>query len=149
MKLSGEVEKSVDNTEEPTGSDHCEEEEDEDETEAHLKQRRTQPLKPTEPSVSEAHSHSDSSTEEQLRKQRDQTTVRRTTVGVRKDLKRVETGGQRRKGCGVSGVTSPDDETLLSGNTSAFMDLLHEVTQNHGRWTRERWRQAHVNKQRR
>ncbi|XP_070821594.1 uncharacterized protein [Chaetodon trifascialis] len=44
---------------------------------------------------------------------------------------------------------SPDDETLLSGNEYAFMDLLHEVVQNNGRWTRERWKQTHVNKQRR
>lgn len=46
-----------------------------------------------------------------------------------------------------SGGTSPDDETLLSGNEYAFMDLLHEVVQNNGRWTRERWKQIHVNKQ--
>lgn len=48
-----------------------------------------------------------------------------------------------------SGGASPDDETLLSGNEYAFMDLLHEVVQNNGRWTRERWRQTHVNRQRR
>ncbi len=48
-----------------------------------------------------------------------------------------------------SGGASPDDETLLSGNEYAFMDLLHEVVQNNGRWTRERWRQTHANKQRR
>ncbi|CAK6959756.1 uncharacterized protein LOC122966053 isoform X3 [Scomber scombrus] len=41
---------------------------------------------------------------------------------------------------------SPDDETLLDGNEYAFMDLLHEVVQNNGRWTRDRWKQ--VNKQR-
>ncbi|XP_051278744.1 uncharacterized protein LOC127376143 [Dicentrarchus labrax] len=48
-----------------------------------------------------------------------------------------------------SGGASPDDETLLSGNEYAFMDLLHEVSQNNGRWTRDRWRQIHINKQRR
>ncbi|XP_034452196.1 uncharacterized protein LOC117768152 [Hippoglossus hippoglossus] len=48
-----------------------------------------------------------------------------------------------------SGGASPDDATLLYGNEYAFMDLLHEVAQNNGRWTRERWRQTHVNKQRR
>ncbi|GLD73123.1 probable leucine-rich repeat receptor-like protein kinase At1g35710 [Lates japonicus] len=48
-----------------------------------------------------------------------------------------------------SGGASPDDETLLHGNRYAFMDLLHEVVQNNGRWTRERWKQTHVNKQRR
>lgn len=45
-----------------------------------------------------------------------------------------------------SGETTPDDETLLSGNEYVFMDLLHEVVQNHGRWTRERWRQRHSSK---
>ncbi|XP_026176471.1 uncharacterized protein LOC113138349 isoform X3 [Mastacembelus armatus] len=47
---------------------------------------------------------------------------------------------------GPSGGASPDDETLLSGNEFAFMDLLHEVVQNNGRWTRERWKQIHVDK---
>ncbi|KAG7221253.1 hypothetical protein INR49_017394, partial [Caranx melampygus] len=41
-----------------------------------------------------------------------------------------------------SSGASPDDETLLRGNEYAFMDLLQEVSQNNGRWTRERWRQA-------
>lgn len=40
------------------------------------------------------------------------------------------------------GVT-PNDETLLSGNEYVFVDLLHEVVQNNGRWTRERWKQSH------
>ncbi|AWP07538.1 putative flocculation protein FLO11-like [Scophthalmus maximus] len=48
-----------------------------------------------------------------------------------------------------SGGASPDDATLLRGNEYAFMDLLHEVVQHHGRWTRQRWRQSHVNKPRR
>lgn len=43
------------------------------------------------------------------------------------------------------GVT-PNDETLLSGNEYVFVDLLHEVVQNKGRWTRERWRQTHTSK---
>lgn len=41
------------------------------------------------------------------------------------------------------GVT-PNDETLLSGNEYVFVDLLHEVVHNKGRWTRERWRQTHT-----
>lgn len=45
-----------------------------------------------------------------------------------------------------SGGVTPNDETLLSGNEYVFMDLLHEVTQNKGRWTRERWKQVHTNK---
>ncbi|XP_034397375.1 uncharacterized protein LOC117736269 isoform X2 [Cyclopterus lumpus] len=48
-----------------------------------------------------------------------------------------------------SGGASPDDATLLSGNEYAFMDLLHEVAQNNGRWTRDRWKRNEVNKQRR
>lgn len=47
-----------------------------------------------------------------------------------------------------SGGTSPNDETLLDGNEYVFMDLLHEVVQNHGRWTRDRWRQIHMKSQR-
>lgn len=47
------------------------------------------------------------------------------------------------------GSKTPDDETLLFGNEYVFVDLLHEVVQNNGRWTRERWKQKHGNKQRR
>ncbi|XP_021180200.2 uncharacterized protein LOC105937248 [Fundulus heteroclitus] len=77
---------------------------------------------------------------------------------VRKDQKRSVTVRQRADDRAAaaaagskasSGGASPDDETLLSGNEYAFMDLLHEVVQNNGRWTRERWKQIHVNKQRR
>lgn len=70
----------------------------------------------------------------------------------RKGTKRAETSRERAENrCGTgpktpSGGGSPDDETLLSGNEYAFMDLLHEVVQNNGRWTRERWKQAHGNK---
>lgn len=42
---------------------------------------------------------------------------------------------------------SPSDDNLLVGNEYTFIDLLHEVVENHGRWTRERWRQSHMNKQ--
>ncbi|KAK5609428.1 hypothetical protein CRENBAI_009584 [Crenichthys baileyi] len=74
---------------------------------------------------------------------------------VRKDQKRSVTIRQRAENRAApgskapSGGASPDDETLLSGNEYAFMDLLHEVVQNNGRWTRERWKQIHLNKQRR
>ncbi|KAM7019116.1 uncharacterized protein LKV04_009710 [Tautogolabrus adspersus] len=60
---------------------------------------------------------------------------------------RQTAGNSSRVSQAPSGGASPDDETLLSGNEYAFMDLLHEVVQNNGRWTRERWRQTHVNKQ--
>lgn len=32
------------------------------------------------------------------------------------------------------------------GDEPVFLDLLHEVVQNRGRWTRDRWRQIHVSK---
>lgn len=42
---------------------------------------------------------------------------------------------------------SPSDDNLLVNNEYTFIDLLHEVVENQGRWTRERWRQSHMNKQ--
>lgn len=42
---------------------------------------------------------------------------------------------------------SPSDDNLLVDNEYTFIDLLHEVAENHGRWTRDRWRQSHMNKQ--
>ncbi|XP_016321241.1 uncharacterized protein LOC107672526 [Sinocyclocheilus anshuiensis] len=41
---------------------------------------------------------------------------------------------------------SPKDDSLLLGNEYTFIDLLHEVVENHGRWTRERWRETQKNK---
>ncbi|XP_055056709.2 uncharacterized protein [Misgurnus anguillicaudatus] len=41
---------------------------------------------------------------------------------------------------------SPKDDSLLLGNEYTYIDLLHEVVQNHGRWTRDRWRQTQINK---
>ncbi len=41
---------------------------------------------------------------------------------------------------------SPKDDSLLVGNEYTFIDLLHEVVENHGRWTRGRWRQTQKNK---
>ena len=41
---------------------------------------------------------------------------------------------------------SPGDESLLRDNEYVFIDLLHEVVENRGRWTRERWRQSHLNR---
>lgn len=75
---------------------------------------------------------------------------RRETKGAatsRQKQKQTEDRGTGSKA--PSGGVSPDDETLLSGNEYAFMDLLHEVVQNNGRWTRERWKQIHINQQRR
>ncbi|XP_049907959.1 uncharacterized protein LOC126394871 isoform X3 [Epinephelus moara] len=69
----------------------------------------------------------------------------------RSEPKRVVTSRQRAENTGPkapSGGASPDDETLLSGNEYA-LDLLHEVVQNNGRWTRDRWKQVHASKQRR
>ncbi|KAM7391216.1 hypothetical protein PAMP_021920 [Pampus punctatissimus] len=59
---------------------------------------------------------------------------------------RQKAGNRSTSSKAPSGGASPDDETLLYGNQYAFMDLLHEVVQNNGRWTRERWKQ--VSKQR-
>lgn len=42
---------------------------------------------------------------------------------------------------------SPSDDNLLVDNEYTFIDLLHEVVENHGRWTRDRWRQSHMNRQ--
>lgn len=41
---------------------------------------------------------------------------------------------------------SPKDDSLLLGNEYTFIDLLHEVVENNGRWTRDRWRQTQKNK---
>ncbi|XP_019331179.1 uncharacterized protein LOC106738249 isoform X1 [Alligator mississippiensis] len=38
---------------------------------------------------------------------------------------------------------SPCDNTFLTSNKYSFIDLLHEVVENRGRWTRERWLQTH------
>lgn len=120
-------------------------------------------------SVSGAHSQTDMEQREQLKEEemvQDAATVTHTisetpnqiltpaeTSGNKLDPKRAVTSRQKAEGRGTgskapSGGASPDDETLLSGNEYAFMDLLHEVAQNNGRWTRERWRQTHANKQR-
>nr|XP_029494286.1 uncharacterized protein LOC115111895 isoform X1 [Oncorhynchus nerka] len=55
--------------------------------------------------------------------------------------------GRSRESSGAppSGV-SPSDDNLLLDNEYAYIDLLHEVVQNQGRWTRERWKQTHLNK---
>lgn len=42
---------------------------------------------------------------------------------------------------------SPSDDNLLVDNEYTFIDLLHEVVENHGRWTRDGWRQSHMKKQ--
>ena len=66
-------------------------------------------------------------------------------------------GMAQQEGCGFSSGVSwpsnprsapqdPQDENLQQGNEYAFIDLLHEVVQNQGRWTRDRWKQTHLNK---
>ncbi|KAL8174819.1 UNVERIFIED_CONTAM: hypothetical protein K2H54_054277 [Gekko kuhli] len=43
----------------------------------------------------------------------------------------------------TSQTSSPCDEVLLENNEYNYINLLHEVVENHGRWTRERWKQSH------
>ncbi|XP_014026661.2 uncharacterized protein isoform X2 [Salmo salar] len=54
-------------------------------------------------------------------------------------------GRSRESTAPPSGV-SPSDDNLLLDNEYVYIDLLHEVVQNQGRWTRERWKQTHLNK---
>ncbi|XP_028314086.1 uncharacterized protein LOC114470225 isoform X2 [Gouania willdenowi] len=54
----------------------------------------------------------------------------------------IQSEQRRRPQPGVSRSATDDSNEL------AFRNLLHEVVQNHGRWTRERWRQMHINRQR-
>lgn len=113
--------------------------------------------------VGEAHSQADveQQKEEMIQNPRTvrQTTTKTENLNVREQRnERKPAGTSRQKehrrdrsNAGSktpSGGASPDDNTLLCGNEYAFMDLLHEVVQNNGRWTRERWRQTHGNKQR-
>lgn len=44
--------------------------------------------------------------------------------------------------------SSPADKKLLQGNEYAFINLLQEVVENQGRWTRDRWKQTHLKRQR-
>lgn len=70
----------------------------------------------------------------------------REPAGPKAEQRDEPAAASRQRGSGPkapSGGASPDTGTLLS------LDLLHEVVQNNGRWTRERWRQIHVNRQRR
>ncbi|KAM6431072.1 uncharacterized protein PHA67_001885 [Liasis olivaceus] len=45
----------------------------------------------------------------------------------------------------TSFTSSPyeDDNVLLTNNECKYINLLHEVVENRGRWTRERWKQTH------
>lgn len=65
--------------------------------------------------------------------------------------KRAERDGKRDKSRSNSGAHSsggsPSDDNLLVDNEYSFIDLLHEVVENRGRWTRDRWRQSHMKKQ--
>ncbi|XP_041856589.1 uncharacterized protein LOC121649655 [Melanotaenia boesemani] len=168
LQLSNEVGKIKNKMKQPESSELCEKEDETEKnhSEAHVNLRDSLVLRA-------------STTEEQLKKEgmvQDPATVRQkkikisqnqelksaenpthkssSTTEVKPDLKRGGTGRRRAENRATgskapSGGASPDDETLLSGNEYAFMDLLHEVAQNNGRWTRERWKQMHINKQRR
>ncbi|XP_072243561.1 uncharacterized protein [Leuresthes tenuis] len=168
VKLSDEVEKVLSKMRHPSGSDlHNEEEE----TSAPLNLRHCLPSQPNEDthvlgSTSEEQLKKDgildaaAKTRNQIGQTQELTSAEdpahksRSKTEARKGQKQSATGrqkaGNRTAGSKApSGGTSPDDETLLSGNEYAFMDLLQEVAQNNGRWTRDRWKQVHANKQRR
>ncbi|GAA6109128.1 uncharacterized protein LOC113637566 isoform X1 [Tachysurus ichikawai] len=57
-----------------------------------------------------------------------------------RDQSHSNSGAQRSGG-------SPSDDNLLVDNEYTFIDLLHEVVENNGRWTRDRWMQSHKSKQ--
>lgn len=40
-------------------------------------------------------------------------------------------------------TSSPCDDVLLENNEYNYINLLHEIVESHGRWTRERWKQTH------
>ncbi|TSM85956.1 Calmodulin-regulated spectrin-associated protein 1-B [Bagarius yarrelli] len=69
-----------------------------------------------------------------------------------RDERKVPKNGQRNQSQSSGSPAqpsggSPSDDNLLVDNEYTFIDLLHEVVENHGRWTREKWRQSHMNKQ--
>ncbi|XP_067261883.1 uncharacterized protein [Chanodichthys erythropterus] len=71
---------------------------------------------------------------------------------VEKKVQRADRDQRRGQACNGSDSRappsggSPKDDSLLLGNEYTFIDLLHEVVENHGRWTRDRWRQTQKNK---
>ncbi|XP_076587541.1 uncharacterized protein LOC143321219 [Chaetodon auriga] len=172
------VKKVLKKAERPSGGDEIEKNQMEDPLKtAQMNVGQSQSSNPKDKTtvISEAHAHTDMKQEKMIQ---DHAVVRQTTSKKQErldqtpDLKPArspaeknkssdktepkravmsrEQAGNRSSGSKApSDGASPDDETLLSGNEYAFMDLLHEVVQNNGRWTRERWKQTHVNKQRR
>uniref|UniRef100_A0A1A8FZH7 LRRCT domain-containing protein n=1 Tax=Nothobranchius korthausae TaxID=1143690 RepID=A0A1A8FZH7_9TELE len=148
VKLSEDVERIK--MEHPSSSSQCEE------NQTRIP-KHSDALQPGEPSVSKLEEGGESP---DPAKSTEFTSVERPVVNsslkadVRKEPMRSENARPKLENRAAgskapSGGASPDDETLLSGNEYVFMDLLHEVVQNHGRWTRERWKQMRVNKQRR
>ncbi|XP_047674705.1 uncharacterized protein LOC113637566 isoform X2 [Tachysurus fulvidraco] len=84
-----------------------------------------------------------------------QSSNRKQTQAIRKpketvrDGRKVMRSRERDQSHSNSGVHrsggSPSDDNLLVDNEYTFIDLLHEVVENHGRWTRDRW--SHKSKQ--
>ncbi|XP_034081122.1 uncharacterized protein LOC117552039 [Gymnodraco acuticeps] len=170
LKCSGEVVKGLKKEQHPFASDQDEQEGEtennqDDPLEMNVAHMTSQALKQNDEtlSLSEDLSHADR-LEEQLKQQEEgiqdvANLTQNLTQAPNQDQKsagnaeskssktRSEASRQRVMKA-PSGGASPDDETLLSGNQYAFMDLLHQVSQNHGRTTRDRWRQIHVTKQR-
>ncbi|KAJ4942578.1 hypothetical protein JOQ06_012432 [Pogonophryne albipinna] len=174
LKCSGEVVKGLKKEQHPFASDQDKQEGEteknqDDPLEMTVAHMTSQALKQNDEtlSLSEDHSHADR-LEEQLKQQEEGIQdVANLTQNLNQNLNQAPNQDQKSAGNAESkssktrseasrqrvmkapsGGASPDDETLLSGNQYAFMDLLHEVSQNHGRTTRDRWRQIHVTKQR-
>ncbi|MGH0125836.1 UNVERIFIED_CONTAM: hypothetical protein FKN15_025004 [Acipenser sinensis] len=83
--------------------------------------------------------------------QREGTIGKKRTQNSQRALNSVSVEGNA-QGSGTHSLTkverarhsgSPGDANLLQNNEYAFIDLLHEVVVNQGRWTRDRWKQTH------
>ncbi|XP_040928103.1 SLIT and NTRK-like protein 5 isoform X2 [Betta splendens] len=162
FKFSSEIEEMVNKVEPGSGCDWAQKEGGETE-----KNQATPPTKSKAPnrcsessSVSEA--HVDAAPEE--RTDEDAAAGRRTDGRRQRRVCRAaddppnepsvssDEAERRRRAKGAAANPQRGGSTAPSAGAthqSAFMDLLHEVVQNNGRWTRERWRQIHVNRQRR
>ncbi|XP_063754123.1 uncharacterized protein LOC134874063 isoform X3 [Eleginops maclovinus] len=173
LQFSGEVVKGLNQEQHPFASDLDKQEEEIEKNQhdplkmsvVHMTFGLSQSFQQNDDTISPSEdlSTSDTRLEEQLRQEEVMQDVANVTQNLNqspnqvqksagnaelKSSKKRNEASRQRAAKAPSGGASPDDETLLSGNKYAFIDLLHEVSQNNGRWTRDRWRQIHVDKQR-